>query len=145
MAALIHKLRIRTCNWRQTPTLQQLESIAAQINERAQDRRMIGQISGVGLNDRECRIRHASHIVMPTASVRGSSILVDIEILEQSNQGRTLAAFIKSGIPIQGELRGVMSDLADLRVTGVDVALSQQNLQETVLDDIVDALEVSDN
>lgn len=145
MAGLVHKIRIRTSHWRQRPSLRHLQSIADQINERAQDKRLIGQIAGVGLNDGRSRIRQASHFVLPTARVRGSSIVVDVEIVTDNSPGRTVAALINSGVPIQGTLRCVMSDLDDIRVSGVDIDLSHAPPEDTVLDDIVDALEASDN
>jgi hypothetical protein len=145
MAVLVHRIRIRTYTWRQGPTLQQLQAVADQINERAQDRRMIGQIYGAGINDGKTRLRHASHIVLPTARVRGSSILVEIEIVTDSSFGRTVAAFIDAGLQISGCLRGVGSSPEDFRVNTIDIDLSSTNPEETILDDIVDALEVSDN
>jgi hypothetical protein len=145
MSALVHRIRVRTSNWAQNLSLQQLESLANQINDKAQGRRMLGQISGVGLNDGKTRIHLASHVVLPTARVRGSSILVDIEVIAESGQGRTVAAFIESGLPIRGILRGVMFGWGDMRVHGVDLDLNTQDPEETVLDDIVDALDASDN
>ena len=121
MSALTHNLRIRTAHWRRPPSLEELGAIASQINDRAQGRRMLGQISGNG--DGKMRIRTASHIVLPTARVRGSSILVDIEVIEESSQGRTVAAFFRSGVNIRGVIRGHTGGLGGIWVAGVDVEL----------------------
>jgi len=102
---------------------------------------MIGQIDVPA--DGKMRLDKASHIVLPTARVRGSTILVEIEVLEQNSPGRTVAAFIKSGVAIQGTLRGNVSGLGVATVFAIDIDLDP-NPEETVLDDIVDALEASD-
>jgi len=144
MAPLTHKIRIRTDRWGKSLTLSQLEAVVAQINERAQNRRMIGQIDG-GSYDGKMRLAYASHVVLPTARLRGSSILVDVEIMIDNPPGRTVAAFIKAGLQISGTLRGLGPRAGGMLVTSVDINLSSTNPEETVLDDIVDALEVSDN
>jgi len=141
MSALTHTLRIRTTGWQRRPSLVELESIASEINYRAQGRRMIGQIDVPG--DGKMRLDKASHLVLPTARVRGSAIMVEIEILEQNSPGRAVAAFIKSGLAIQGNLRGNVSRLGSATVFSIDIDLDP-NPEETVLDDIVDALEASD-
>lgn len=144
MTALVHRIRVRTYHWAEVPSLSQLEKIVNQINERARDKRMLGQIVGVGDHVGRVRIQTASHIVMPTAQIIGSSIVVDVEVLEGTGQGRTLVAFIKAGVPIMGVLRGVRGiSFGSARIFGVDIDINN-NPEETVLDDIVDALEVAD-
>lgn len=139
-----HRIRVRTYRWREGLTLAHLERIVEQINEKAQNRRMIGQIYGAGLNDGKSRISHASHYVMPTAKLQGSSILVDVDILTDCSPGRTVAAFLEAGLQISGALRAVGSTPADMQVMTVDIDLSTTHPEETILDDIVDALEASD-
>lgn len=141
MAGLIHKIRIRTYPWRTQLSAAMLRSIVSQINDRAQSRRMIGQIAGAGLRDGKTRLNSASHIVMPTARLQGSSIIVEIEIVEETSPGRTVAAFIGSKLPISGVLRAIGSLPDDLHVVSVDIDLSNTRPEETILDDIVDALE----
>ena len=143
---MIHRIRVRTYRWRKDATLAHLERIVDQINEKAQNRRMIGQIYGAGdINDGMTRLNQASHYVMPTARLQGSSILVDVDIIETCTPGRTVAAFLRSGLQISGTLRALGSSLADTEVVSIDIDLSSTHPEETVLDDIVDALEMSDN
>lgn len=139
---MVHKIRIQTSRLRMPLTVEQMHRIAAQINEKAQNRRMIGHIDGAG--DRGARIANASHIVLPTATVRGSWIVVEIEIAD-SPAGRTVKALIEAKVPIRGSLRAVGATGSDVAVYGVDVCLDTDCQEFTVLDDIVDALEESDN
>ena len=144
MPPIIHKIRIRTDRWGKSLTLPQLEAVVAQINDRAQGRRMIGQIDG-GSYDGKMRLAYASHVVLPTARIRGSSILVDVELMTDNAPGRTVAAFIKAGLQTSGTLRGLGPRPGGILVTSIDIDQSTTNPEETVLDDIVEALEVSDN
>jgi hypothetical protein len=143
MTTHVRPIRIQTYHWRQGLKLKHLEDIVQQINKRAQDKRMIGQIHGAGLFDGKTRLTHASHFVLPTARIQGSSIVVDIETLD-NGPGNTVAAFFTSGLQVSGFLRalGSMPDL--VQVISVDVDLSTTRPEETVLDDIVDALEASE-
>jgi hypothetical protein len=130
-----HKIRVYASKLSISLTPEQIQRVADQINERAQDRRILGQISGA--RDGKFRLSAASHAIIPTAEVIGSWIDVEIEPLD-TPQGRTLKAWIDSGVPIRGVLRGVGSSGADVRVAGVDVVLDDQ--EGTILDDIVEAI-----
>ena len=116
-----------------------LEKLATKINDRAQGRQMLGQIDPP--IDGRTRINDASHVVLPTARVKGRSLLVDIEVLD-TEAGKYLRAMLEGGIQRPGVLRGVGATIEDVSVSGVDVLLDPSNYElRTVLDDIVEAVE----
>ena len=118
-----------------------LQVLADQINEKAEDRRMIGQWEPSG--DGRIRIGDASHVVLPTAKVtKSGALLVDIKLLD-TPMGRNLQALLWAGLKLKGTLRGVGSTIDDVTISGVDVDVTA-SAETTVLDDIVDALEMDD-
>lgn len=141
MVGSTHTIRIQTKGWIRFPTAANLEALVKQLNHQARDRRMLGQIDTPC--DGRTYLSRASHVVHPTARVRGSWILVEIETVDTA-QGRTVAAFFSSGISVQGRLRGVMGDFSDAKIFGIDIDLDLTG-NFTVLDSIVDALDAEDD
>lgn len=126
--------------------IENLQQLADKINERAQDRRMIGQIDPPG--DGKSRISEATHVVLPTARVENGEVLVDIEILD-TEKGRQLRDILGIGDSFRhlvdgplycGRLRGVGAGIEDAVVASIDFDFEPPP-DRTVLDQINDAVE----
>lgn len=97
---------------------------------------MFGQIAP---NSAKLSLSATTHVVLPTAKVNGSTIIVEIEMLD-NEMGRTLKEMIRTGLSVQGVLRGRVDTTGRIVVFSVDVDTKPDD-ELTVLDDIVDALE----
>lgn len=122
------------------------ESMVEQINEKAKDGRLLGQIDSP--NDGKTRFADISHKVLPNAKIdKDGSITASIEVLD-TPMGRQLKAMLEHSprrvsISSRGMLRGVGSSPEDMRITGIDFQFTPPQ-SWTVLDGIVDALDTDD-
>ena len=139
---MIYKLRVPVVSATDVAfTREQLQLVADSINEKAKDRRLLGQIESPV--DGKTRLDRATHYVLPDAKVRGNSIRVSIEVVD-TNAGRTLKALIEGKVPMRGSVRGfLLGYIPGSSVSGIDIDMSPDP-EITVLDDIVEALEEDD-
>ena len=141
MALMVHKLRVPLSSASVTFTRAQLQAIADAINEKAEGRRLMGQIQPP--LDGKTRLDRVTHVVLSDAKVRGHGIRVSIEVLD-TNAGRILKALIEGKIPLRGSVRGFMLGChPGNSISSLDIDMSPDP-ELTVLDDIVDALEGED-
>ena len=136
-----HRIRVQVPRFfQQRPTVEVCQRLVDKINSRAEGNAWFGCLDQP--YDGKTRLKDVSHIVLPTARLRGDRILVDIDIVDTA-PGRTLMAMFEAGVTVAGSLRAVGAGYEDLSISGLDVVFPP-NVETTVLDEIVDALDDDD-
>lgn len=135
------KLRIYTAGWSVQPGREKILDIVDQINRRAGERPMFGELSPS--KSMKMSILQASHIVLPTAVLRGTVIVVSVRPTSNEH-GELLRSIMRSGLTTQGILRGLCDPVGmTFEVHSVDIDMSPTQ-DINVLDDIVEAIEAAE-
>lgn len=140
MAALQHTIRIRTTEWKFEVSPVGLQRIVNQINSRALAGQAFGELSPT--DGGRLSLAAVTHKILPTARILGSTIIVEVEVLD-THAGALLREFIRSGMSVQGVIRGIVDAAGDIVVHSVDVDTRPPS-EFTVLDDILEALDGED-